>query len=64
MDSKYSDFQAILDLQKGSLQNKVDYEVLRQLEEKFEKKLSVIERDLKLKGKKMAILLKESGDNS
>lgn len=67
MESKYNDFQNIMDIQKGSLQNKVDYNVLRQLEEKFEKKLGLLERDIKIKGKKIALLMKEhgvGGDNS
>lgn len=48
---------------------KVDQEVLRELEEKFEKKLKIIQRDLVLKEKKIERMGKASnaqsdGDNN
>ena len=46
------------------MSNKVDYGVLKQLEEKFEKKVAAIERDLKIKGRKLATLMREIGDGS
>jgi len=54
----------VLEAQSGLLSNKVDYGVLKQLEEKFEKKVAAIERDLKIKGRKLATLMREIGDGS
>ena len=64
IDTKHADFRVALDVMRGSLGNKVHQEELKQLEERFEKRLGLIDRDLRLKGKKIALLMNERSDDS